>query len=234
MTLFFRIPTRHGHILAEATSAFQKSIRRGIIDDAIYWGVEIDCADQAEHAWKRMFIIASEDIGPAEPNLPANLHALYESWQRAKAKRDSKHHPERLFFVHAIMLLALAKKSRVVDHALIVHYNDPKKRPVPDYALDKHTARGKKLGRGMTHFFDEGAKLANVDDEIPDVYEAGAREALGADPADEERASHRKHYNIDDHEEARDLAAKRRNHTKRIAPREHPGQRSMAFGPDYE
>ena len=30
---------------------------------------------------------------------------------------------------------------------------------IPDWALDKHTRRGKQLGRGMTHFFDVGSVL---------------------------------------------------------------------------
>ena len=30
---------------------------------------------------------------------------------------------------------------------------------IPDWANDKHTIEGKKLGRGMKHFGEEGAKL---------------------------------------------------------------------------
>ena len=39
---------------------------------------------------------------------------------------------------------------------------------MPEYALDKHTRRGKGLGRGMKHFYEEGAMLANC--HIPDPY----------------------------------------------------------------
>jgi hypothetical protein len=35
---------------------------------------------------------------------------------------------------------------------------------IPDYALDKHTSRGKKMGRGLKHFIEEGAKLNNTDE----------------------------------------------------------------------
>jgi len=31
---------------------------------------------------------------------------------------------------------------------------------IPDYALDMHTADGKKLGRGLRHFLEEGAQVA--------------------------------------------------------------------------
>ncbi len=32
---------------------------------------------------------------------------------------------------------------------------------MPDYAVDKHTFRGRKMGRRMKHFVEEGSKIAN-------------------------------------------------------------------------
>jgi hypothetical protein len=32
---------------------------------------------------------------------------------------------------------------------------------IPDFALDVHTSRGQRMGRGVNHFFDEGARCAN-------------------------------------------------------------------------
>jgi len=46
----------------------------------------------------------------------------------------------------------------------------------PDYALDMHTMRGRKMGRGYEHFFNEGAKLANQ--ALEDPYEKSAKEIL--------------------------------------------------------
>ena len=61
-----------------------------------------------------------------------------------------------------VILLALARKNQVVDHAPIDHFTNhvKLKRPIPDIALDTHTA-GKRLGRGTEHFFAEGITLAN-------------------------------------------------------------------------
>ncbi len=36
---------------------------------------------------------------------------------------------------------------------------------IPDYALDMHTAQGQAKGRGIRHFYEEGAKL---EPELPD------------------------------------------------------------------
>jgi hypothetical protein len=42
---------------------------------------------------------------------------------------------------------------------------------IPDYAYDKHTMKGKRLGRGANHFRKEGAKLENRKSETKDDYE---------------------------------------------------------------
>ncbi len=44
---------------------------------------------------------------------------------------------------------------------------------IPDYANDQHTIEGKRMGRGLDHFRNEGAKLIPPPTE-PDAYEAEA------------------------------------------------------------
>ena len=80
-----------------------------------------------------------------------------------------KNDSSRLFLVHAVLYLAMSPKSRIVDNLLSVVYNDEERHEIPDYALDKHTYRGKKMGRGLEHFLAEGAKLKNQT--IDDPYE---------------------------------------------------------------
>lgn len=150
MTERFKVTTRNGHPLGEVASAFQKAIRRGLEDEALHWGVELDTSNYGEYAWKRLRIMTSEDVGLAEPYLAATVYSLYQNWVDQRRKKDVKHGPERLFLVHAILLLVRAKKSRVVDHALITYYGNHDQRPIPDYALDKHTGAGRRLGRGLS------------------------------------------------------------------------------------
>lgn len=156
--------TKGGYDLFEVASTVQKAIRRGEEDTALYFAVEMFESGFDEYLWKRLRIIASEDVGLAEPNIAANIWALYEMHEEQKKKKDTKHVPERLFLTHAILLLCRAKKSRLVDWTLIAywegHGQEPR-REIPDYAFDKHTARGRKLGRGEEHFFEEGARLEN-------------------------------------------------------------------------
>jgi replication-associated recombination protein RarA len=173
--------TKNGYAFDEVASAFQKSIRRGLVDDAIFWAIELYVSGRAECAWKRMKIMASEDVGIADRTLPANLHALYEHFVEQVRKKDTFHAPERLFFVHAVILLATAPKSRMCDHALIYHFSThaADMREMPDYAIDKHTKRGRRLGRGNDEFFDSGIELANAAP-IEDPYFDKAKEALAA------------------------------------------------------
>lgn len=167
--------TPGGYLCEEVSSALQKSIRRGFADDALYWAVELDLAGFPEYVWKRLRIIASEDVGAAAPSLVVEIRALYENWKELRSKRDARHAPERLFLVDAVLRLARAPKSREVDHALVVHYEGPRpRRPVPDWALDRHTGAGRRLGRGWSHFFDEGALVPSSGP--PDAYAAAARE----------------------------------------------------------
>jgi len=150
--------TINGHSLFECTSALQKSIRRGLVPDALYWAVELDLSHYGDYLWGRLLTITSEDVGLAWPEGPAQIAALYAAWQKfAKTEKDN----DRLFLVHAILLLCSAPKSRVVDNALICEYttHTDNKREVPDYAFDMHTQKGKSMGRGVDHFYDEGAMI---------------------------------------------------------------------------
>ncbi len=177
-------PTKNGYPFDEVTSAFQKSVRRGLMDEAIFWGVELYLSGKAEYAWKRMKIMASEDVGLADRHLPATMHALHEQFAEQARKKDERHAPERLYYIHAILLLVTAPKSRLVDHALLHHFatHEDAKREIPAFAVDKHTRRGRDLGRGLKEFFESGAELANPAS-IDDPYRDLARQALERGPS---------------------------------------------------
>jgi len=173
MTFAERV-TPGGYQCGEVASALQKCIRRGLERDALFWATELDKAGFGEYVWKRLRIVASEDVGMANPLACVAIRALFENWKDQRRKDDAKHEPERLFLVHAVMLLCRSEKSRCVDHALILNYEGPlPTREVPDFALDRHTSRGRARRRGWAHFWKEGCVLAAG---LPQDYEAEARE----------------------------------------------------------
>ncbi len=156
-----KIITNKGYEGSEVISALQKCIRRGLEKEALFWAVELYDSSYGEWCFKRLRIMSSEDVGLAEENISSEIWALYEMYREQAKKKDDKNEPQRLFLTHAVIKLCRAKKSRLVDWALIWAWlSHPFRRPlVPDVALDKHTERGRRLGRGFGHFFEEGTLL---------------------------------------------------------------------------
>jgi replication-associated recombination protein RarA len=74
--------------------------------------------------------------------------------------------------------LARSPKSRIAVDLLNVVYceiqYDDKRLPIPDYAQDMHTQEGKKMKRGIDHFYQEGAKLVNETLQNPHTEKAWA------------------------------------------------------------
>lgn len=155
-------PTKNGYDFFECTSSLQKAIRRGDENNALFFAVEMYDSGRAEYVWQRLFVMVSEDIGLANPELPQQIWSLYQMYLYLKGKSGE---PEKLHFTHAVLLMVRSPKSRLVDWALIDAFRKhservPNTQPM-DVALDKHTRRGKQMGRGFKHFFAEGAKLEN-------------------------------------------------------------------------
>ena len=158
---FYKVITVRGYAAPECVSALQKAIRRSDDQQALYWAVELDRSGLGFYVWRRLLIICSEDIGLAEPELPAQIQALYQTWREMLAW-NNRSHPERLMFAHAVLLMARAKKSRTIDHAVHVAYTiNDRLYDIPDYAYDFHTREGKNRGNGMDHWFAEAAVLVN-------------------------------------------------------------------------
>jgi replication-associated recombination protein RarA len=182
-----RPPTVGGYPMDEITSWLQKAIRRGDEEAAAFCASELDLSGQSWLLWRRLKIIASEDVGLAQPGIATEVSQLFMNWL---AEKKLKKGTERIFLIHCVLLLARAPKSRIVDNLLIALYEG--ERPVREiphgYVRDMHTRGGRQRGRGVDHFFDVAAKLVNCT--LPDPYEERAREArrhpIRRPPAEEE------------------------------------------------
>jgi replication-associated recombination protein RarA len=179
----YEVKTKNGYDFFECSSAFQKCVRRGLEADAIFWAVELDISNFHEYLWKRMKIITSEDIGFANPTIPVLIASLYKNYMDLLKKKDTTNFPERLFLIHAVIALCRSPKSRLIDWLTVENYicHDQKFRPIPDFALDKHTRKGKALKRSWKHFFDEGILLENhqLQDGEHEALEAAKSALLG-------------------------------------------------------
>jgi replication-associated recombination protein RarA len=160
----YQIKTKNGYDFFEAASAFQKTIRRGMEEEALYWGLELLESNFHKYAWKRMLVIAAEDVGLANPQLIIQIKALLDSDEWIQKNRKDKT-PSRIHFVMGILLCVRSVKSRVVDNSNI-YYRIKRQQgmflDVPSFGLDIHTKRGKKMGKTFKDFHFEGAMLENI------------------------------------------------------------------------
>ena len=85
--------------------------------------------------WNRLRVIASEDIGVADPQATLIVHVLEKQYFEALEKKNSS---KKLFLVHAVLYLARTYKSRIVDDLLLNvegNIEAGEKLEIPDYAL---------------------------------------------------------------------------------------------------
>lgn len=64
----------------EVASALQKSIRRGEEYNACYWAFILHESGYYKYVWKRLMIIASEDVGNGTPLAAIHTHSLQQSY----------------------------------------------------------------------------------------------------------------------------------------------------------
>ena len=165
--MLFQRQTEGGYPFDEVASALQKSIRRGLEEDAMYWAIEMETRFP-DYLWKRLQIISIEDIGIVDMQTVLYIAEMRRLYQELKKEYDKepkrKSRSFRMVLSNAILAMCRAKKSRIGDEFQIVMYGrreDGLKIDIPDYALDMHTGKGRALKRGAEHFWNEGVKLEN-------------------------------------------------------------------------
>lgn len=155
-----RIKTRNGLNGDEVISALQKSIRRGLEEQACEFAYEmyITSPQMEEKLWRRLLTMTVEDIGMGDPMACIIVNNLYE--MRKQFSYADGDRP--IYFIHAIRYLCSCQKDRSSDllkNIVIKGFAMGRIPEIPDYALDKHTVRGAKMGRDSFHFLNEASKV---------------------------------------------------------------------------
>lgn len=152
--------TRNGLAGDEVISALQKSIRRGKEKEACEFAYEmyITSPQFEEKLWRRLLAISVEDIGFGNIEAAMMIHSLNQMRQAFHYNESDR----AMFFIHAIRYLCQSEKDRSSDllkNIVIKNFAMGYVPEIPDIALDKHTTRGKEMGRGSEHFFNEASKV---------------------------------------------------------------------------
>lgn len=155
-----KITTRNGYAGDEVISALQKSIRRGLEEQACMFAYEmyISSPELEEKMWRRLLTISVEDIGMGNPNAAIMIQTLNE--MRKNFAYSDGDRP--MYFIHAIRYMCGCEKDRSSDllkNICIKSFAMGKFPEIPDYALDKHTQRGQEMGRDSFHFLNEASKV---------------------------------------------------------------------------
>jgi replication-associated recombination protein RarA len=160
--IWSRTTTANGYSVDELRSVLQKSIRRGWVEEAALAAYElfISSPETEEVLWRRLEIIATEDVGLGLPTAPAIIEAMNQQRQRMQDRGD-----RWIYCAHAVRLLASAQKDNLsmelAGWTREVVARGERKVEVQDFMLDLHTRRGVAMGRDKTHWWNEGARLEN-------------------------------------------------------------------------
>lgn len=160
--IWSRTATPNGYHVDELRSVLQKSIRRGWVEEAALAAYELFSAgaETEEVLWRRLEIIATEDVGLGLVTAPAIIEALNRQRQRMADRGD-----RWIYCAHAVRILATARKDNtsmeLAGWTREVSLRGERKVEVQDFMLDMHTQRGVRMGRDKAHWWREGACLEN-------------------------------------------------------------------------
>ena len=105
-----RTTTMNGYSVDELRSVLQKSIRRGWVEEAALAAHELffTSPETEEVLWRRLEIIATEDVGLGLPTAPAIIEAMNQQRQRMQDRDD-----RWIYCAHAVRLLASSPKDNM-------------------------------------------------------------------------------------------------------------------------
>lgn len=116
---FFHDKNEDGYY--DVISAFQKSIRGSDVDAAIHYLMRLIEAGDFDIIYRRMLVIAYEDIGLANPNMPIKVLTAIEAAERIGLPELYKP------LTSAVIDMALSPKSNTIEQTYAAAINDLKK-----------------------------------------------------------------------------------------------------------
>jgi putative ATPase len=140
----------------DIVSAFIKSIRGSDPDAGVYWLARmLEAGEDARFIARRLVILASEDIGLADPQSLLTANAAAHAVEFVGLPEAS------LNLAHAVIHLALAPKSNSVVSALgaaSAAVRDRRAGPVPMHLRDSHYKGAQSLGHGEGYVYPHDAQ----------------------------------------------------------------------------
>ena len=155
--------TVHGLPSDQVRSALHKHVRRGRVEEAVRAAVELARTDPDHEAemWRRLQVLAAEDVGQGDVGAIVVVRALHES--ALDAPEGS--YDRLVFAAQAAAVLARAPKDPTNVEIMQVALHTEAIPDIPDEAICIHTRAGQEQGRTLADWFEGAAILVpEVDD----------------------------------------------------------------------
>jgi hypothetical protein len=179
--MVYTIQTINGYALLDVASILQKSIRRGDARLAGYFALELFHSGYQKYMWKRLLTISAEDC---HQMMTTEIWNLKEAFDFVNADKKTKKPKGRIFISKAVISLCSCYKNRDADHLQNLIYDkiifsdedveefnqqcekadDEVQKlvedleehvPIPEYAYDVHTKKGRQKGMTKEDFFKD-------------------------------------------------------------------------------
>jgi putative ATPase len=159
---------RDGDQHYDVISAFIKSVRGSDADAALHYLARmLEAGEDPRFIARRLMILASEDIGLADPTALQTAVAAAQTVQLIGLPEG------QLTLAHATIALAVAPKSNAVTTAIgaaIADVRAGRIGSVPAHLRDAHYAGAKKLGHGAGYVYSHDAPYGVAEQQyLPDV-----------------------------------------------------------------
>ncbi|MEM9132930.1 MAG: hypothetical protein AAF962_18710 [Actinomycetota bacterium] len=166
--------TVHGLASDEVRSALHKYVRLGNAEQAVLSALELarTDADHEAEMWRRLQVLAAEDVGMGDPASISIVRALHESADDTEPGAYDR----LVFAAQAAGYLARTPKDPINGELMQLALHQETAPTIPDAALCIHTRRGQELGRTMYDWFATGT---TIHPEVTD-RDVGPRDELSA------------------------------------------------------
>lgn len=165
--------TKSGMCLKECASLLQKALRRGNELEALWAAEELFVSGFERYLLYRLWIIAMEDVGPANIPVVQLASSLYSTWllhRKERGKEWTLSGENRVINGLLVTAISRSPKCRIADDA--TQYVMMKRQQGwrieldnTHVAIDGHCPRGKALGRNLNWWLHRGSKCADL---LPD------------------------------------------------------------------
>lgn len=156
--------TKNGYDLMEVRSALQKMIRRGKLEESLYWSIELYESGFESYLIYTLSVCVAEDVGHYNPATYAAINSSLILWNSLLTERKKKKQRTELrpALGSIVVMLTTSRKTRMADDAYMwmeIQRKNGLWLDIPDVSADEHTKKGREFGRSYRYWVRQSSKI---------------------------------------------------------------------------